>query len=60
AKSLKDRILEALKKEGLTLFELSDRLKMPKHYVRQILWNLEGEGLIRYNFETGKWCLKRR
>ena len=57
AKSLRDRILEALKKEGLTIFELFERLGMKSHY---LLWKLEEEGLIEYDLATGKWHLKRR
>ncbi|GAI80937.1 unnamed protein product, partial [marine sediment metagenome] len=52
-----DRILEALKKEKLTLFELSERLGIKSPY---LLWKLEEEGLIEYNFATDKWHLKRR
>ena len=58
AKSLRDRILEALKKEGLTVFELSERLGMKPNYY--LLSKLEEEGLIEYDFATKKWCLKRR
>ncbi|MBA7646891.1 hypothetical protein ES703_54657 [subsurface metagenome] len=57
AKSLKDKILEALKKEGLTLFELSEKLGMKTH---DLVWKLEEEGLIEHDFATGKWHLKRR
>jgi len=58
AKSLKDRILEALKKESLTLFELSEKAEMkPEHF---ILFKLKEEGLIDYDFATDKWYLKRR
>ena len=56
AKSLKDRILEALKKESLTAPELSERLGMKSHY---LLWNLEEEGLIEYDVAAGKWHLKK-
>ena len=58
AKSLKDRLLEALKKEDLTALELSERLGVkPYHF---ILWNLEKEGLNECDFATEKWHLKRR
>ena len=58
AKSLKDRILEALKKESLTALELSERVGMePYHFT---LFKLEEEGLIEYDSATEKWRLKRR
>jgi len=65
AKSLRDRILEALKKEGLTALELSERIgvepvfKMGDDYYFT-LSRLEEEGLIEYDSATGKWHLKRR
>ena len=58
AKSLRDRILEALKKERLTVFELSERLGMKPNYY--LLSKLEEEGLIEHDFATKKWHLKRR
>ena len=58
AKSLRYRILEALKKEGMTTFELSERLGMKPNYY--LLSKLEGEGLIEYDFARKKWHLKRR
>jgi len=58
AKSLKDRILEALKKERLTVFELSERLGMKPNYY--LLSKLEEEGLIEYDSARKKWPLKRR
>ncbi len=57
AKSLKDRILEALKKERLTVFDLSERLGTKPNY---FLSKFEEEGLIEYDLATEKWCLKRR
>ena len=57
AKSLKDRILEALKKEGLTVLELSERVGMGPYY--STLSRLEEEGLIEYDSATEKWHLKR-
>lgn len=56
AKSLRDRILEALKKESLSALELSERLGMKTNY---FLSKLEEEGLIEYDFVTDKWHLKR-
>ena len=58
AKSLRDRILEALKKEGMTTFELSERLGVKPNYY--LLSKLEEEGLVEYDSATGKWHLKRR
>ena len=58
AKSLEDKILEALKKEGLTVFELSEMLGMKPNYY--LLSKLEEEGLIEYDFAAKKWHLKRR
>ena len=58
AKSLRDRILEALKKEDLTALELSERLGMKPNYY--LLSRLEDEGLIEYDFAAKKWHLKRR
>ena len=58
AKSLRDRILEALKKEGLTALELSEGIGMePYHFT---LFKLEEEGLIEYDSAIEKWRLKRR
>lgn len=57
-KTLEDRILDALKKEGLTALELSERIGVgPYHF---ILWELEKEGLIECDYTTDKWHLKRR
>jgi len=58
AKSLKDRILETLKKESLTALELSERIDVKPFYFT--LSRLEEEGLIEYDFATEKWHLKRR
>ena len=58
AKSLRDRILEALKKERLTALELSERVGVEPHYF--MLLKLEEEGLIEYDFATEAWHLKRR
>lgn len=60
AKSLRDRILEALKKESLTSPELSERLRMPMYYYMYKLLGLEDEGLVKYDLTTEKWHLKRR
>jgi len=60
SKSLRDRILEALKKEGLTALELSERVVTPLHHLGFYMLKLEEEGLIEYNSATEKWCLKRR
>ena len=48
AKSLRDRILEALKKESLTNVELSERVDMGSCYF--MLSRLEEEELIEYDF----------
>ena len=56
-KSLRDRILEALKKEDLTALEMSERLGMKPNYY--LLSSLEDEGLIEYDFAAKKWHLKR-
>ena len=58
AKSLRDRLLEALKKEDLTALELSERLGMKPNYY--LLSKLEGEGLIEHDFTRKKWHLKRK
>ena len=58
AKSLKDRILEALKKESLTALELSERVDVEPYYFT--LSKLEEEELIEYDSATEKWHLKRR
>ena len=58
AKSLRDRVLEALKKEGLTALELSERVDVKPFYF--MLSRLEEEGLIEYDLATEKWRLKRR
>jgi len=52
--------LEALKKEGLTALELSERVVTPLHHLGFYMLKLEEEGLIEYNSATEKWCLKRR
>ncbi|GAI33543.1 unnamed protein product [marine sediment metagenome] len=57
-KSLRDRILEALKKESLTALELSERTGWKQYYF--MLSKLEEEGLIEYDSATGKWHLKKR
>jgi len=59
-KSLKDRILEALKKEGLTALELSERIGKPCHSMSFMLSKLEEEGLTEYDLATEKCHLKRR
>ena len=59
-KSVRDRILEALKKVALTAPELSERLRMPTHYPMYGLSMLEEEGLIEYDLATEKWHLNRR
>ena len=57
AKSLRDRILEALKKERLTALELSERVGVePYHFT---LFKLEEEGLIEYDSATEKWHIRR-
>jgi len=56
-KSLRDRILEALKKESLTALELSERTGWKQYYF--MLSKLEDEGLIEYDSATGKWRLKK-
>ena len=58
AKSLRDRILEALKKEDLTALELSERVGVEPYYFT--LSRLEEEGLIEYDLATKKWRIKRR
>ena len=60
AKSLRDRILDALKKEGLTAPELSERLRISTDYPMYKLLKLEEEGLVEYDLATEKWRLKRR
>ena len=57
AKSVRDRLLEALKKEGLTDLELSERVCVEPYYFK--LSRLEEEGLVEYDFATGKWHLKK-
>jgi len=62
AKSLRDRILEALKKEGLTVLELSERVYMGPVGIApyySTLLRLEEEGLVEYDSATGKWHLKK-
>ena len=56
-KSLRDRLLEALKKEDLTALELSERVDVEPHYF--MLLKLEEEGLIEYDSATEKWRLKK-
>jgi len=56
-KSLRDRILEALKKESLTARELSERVGIKKYPYFTLSW-LEEEGLIEYDSATDKWHLK--
>ena len=58
-KSLRDRILEALKKEALTAPELSERLRISTDYPMYGLLKLEDEGLIKYDLTTEKWHLKK-
>jgi len=58
-KSLRDRILEALKKERITARELSERVGIKKYPYFTLSW-LEEEGLIEYGLVTEKWHLKRR
>ena len=58
AKSLRDRILEALKKESLTALELSEGVGVKPYYFT--LSKLEEEGLIEHDFAPRKWHLKRR
>ncbi len=62
-KSLRDRLLEALKKEGLTVLELSERVYMGPVGIApyySTLLRLEEEGLVEYGLVTGKWHLKRK
>ena len=56
-KSLRDRILETLKKESLTAFELAERLGTKPHHLRFWLWKLEEKGLVEYDLATAKWHL---
>ena len=58
AKSLRDKILEALKKESLAALELSERVGVKPYYF--MLSRLEEEGLIEYDLATDKWHLNRR
>jgi len=60
AKSVKDGVLEALKKGDLTPFQISNRIKLPLRYVTWELSLLEEEGLAEYDFTKEKWHLKRR
>jgi len=58
-KSLRDRILEALKKEALTESELCERLRISIDYPKDdLLLKLEDEGLVKYDLATEKWHLK--
>jgi len=58
AKSLRDRILEVVKKEGLTVLELSEEIGVEPYYFT--LLRLEEEGLIEYDLAAGKWHLKSK
>ncbi len=58
AKSLKDKILEAVKKDGLAVLELSEEIGVEPYFFT--LLRLEEEGLIEYDSATRKWHLKRR
>ena len=58
AKSLRDRILEALKKESLTVSELTERLGTIRNHVMFELFKLEEERLVEYDLATEKWHLK--
>jgi len=58
AKSLRDKILEALKKDGLAVLELSEVIGVEPYFFT--LLRLEEEGLIEYDLAAGKWRLKRR
>ena len=59
AKSLKDRLLEALKKEDLTESELCERLRISIDYPKDdLLLKLEDEGLVKYDLTTEKWHLR--
>jgi len=60
ARSLRDRILEVLKKEALNPSEIASRTWLPQQYVRYILPKLKIEGLVEYDLATEKWHLKRR
>ena len=60
AKSLRDRILEALKKGALNRFDLFWRLGVPMRYVRDELSRLKEKGLVEYDISTDKWHLKRK
>ena len=55
AKSLKDRVFEALKKEASNPLEVSRRLKVSRQYVAWQLLVLEKEGLIEYDVARNKW-----
>ena len=59
AKSLRDRILEALKKEASNPLDISRRLRLSQKYVTWQLSVLEEEGVIEYDMARGKWHLKR-
>ena len=60
AKSLKDRVFEALKKKASNPLEVSRRLRVPRQYVIWQLSVLEEEGLIEYDMARNKWRPKKR
>lgn len=60
AKSLKDKILEALKKGDSNPLEISRRLRLSRQYVVWQLLVMEKEGLVKYDMARNKWHLKRR
>ncbi len=60
AKSLKDRVFEALKKEPSNPLVIARRLRVPRQYVTWQLSVLEKEGLIEYDMARNKWRPKKR
>jgi len=52
AKSLRDKILEVVKKGGLAVLELSEEIGVEPYYFT--LLRLEDEGLIEYDSATEK------
>ena len=59
-KSIRDKVLEAIKNEPSNPLVLARRLRVSRQYVIWQLSVLEEEGLIEYDIARNKWRSKKR
>jgi len=54
-KTVKERIIEALKKKDMSVRELAEELKKPDYYIRINLYYLEAKGMVERKEWRGYW-----